>query len=216
MATYAQLKKQIDQLNKQADAARQIEKGATLTKVREAVAAFELTVEEVFGTAAAKSGKPKASKAAAPKRRPKGAGQAKYRHPKSGAEWSGFGRAPAWLASVKDRTKFLIGQEPVAEVNPAEKAVSKTAKKAIAKKATPSPKAQPAAKKAVKAVVATAAKKVAPVTPKATVKTPAKKAVKVVTPKAPAKASRKHAVKATPVTSPAAAPEVATQEAAPV
>jgi hypothetical protein len=72
----------------------------------------------------------RASKAAAPKRTPKGAGQAKYRHPKSGAEWSGFGRAPAWLASVKDRTKFLIGQVPVAEVKPAEKAVSKPAQKA--------------------------------------------------------------------------------------
>ena len=33
---------------------------------------------------------------------------AKYRDPKSGAEWSGRGKAPGWLASVKDRTKFLI------------------------------------------------------------------------------------------------------------
>uniref|UniRef100_UPI00158AD6B2 H-NS family nucleoid-associated regulatory protein n=1 Tax=Burkholderia anthina TaxID=179879 RepID=UPI00158AD6B2 len=31
-----------------------------------------------------------------------------YRDPKSGATWSGRGRAPAWLASVKDRSKFLI------------------------------------------------------------------------------------------------------------
>jgi DNA-binding protein H-NS len=34
---------------------------------------------------------------------------AKYRDPKSGATWSGKGRAPAWLAAVKDRTKYLIG-----------------------------------------------------------------------------------------------------------
>jgi DNA-binding protein H-NS len=33
---------------------------------------------------------------------------AMYRDPKTGAEWSGRGRAPAWIASVKDRTKFLI------------------------------------------------------------------------------------------------------------
>ncbi|MFM0053176.1 H-NS histone family protein [Caballeronia grimmiae] len=33
---------------------------------------------------------------------------AKYRDPKSGAEWSGRGKAPGWLASVKDRNKFLI------------------------------------------------------------------------------------------------------------
>ncbi|WP_250504024.1 H-NS family nucleoid-associated regulatory protein [Caballeronia sp. AZ7_KS35] len=39
---------------------------------------------------------------------PRGPQPAKYRDPKSGAEWSGRGKAPGWLASVKDRTKFLI------------------------------------------------------------------------------------------------------------
>lgn len=33
----------------------------------------------------------------------------KYRDPKTGATWSGRGRAPAWLADGKDRTVFLIG-----------------------------------------------------------------------------------------------------------
>jgi DNA-binding protein H-NS len=32
----------------------------------------------------------------------------KYRDPETGAMWSGRGRAPAWLADVKDRTAFLI------------------------------------------------------------------------------------------------------------
>jgi DNA-binding protein H-NS len=32
---------------------------------------------------------------------------AKYRHPKTGATWTGHGRAPAWIANVKDRSKFL-------------------------------------------------------------------------------------------------------------
>jgi DNA-binding protein H-NS len=36
---------------------------------------------------------------------------AKYRDPKSGATWSGRGRAPAWMANAKDRTKFLIEAE---------------------------------------------------------------------------------------------------------
>ncbi|RDU97499.1 H-NS family nucleoid-associated regulatory protein [Trinickia dinghuensis] len=38
----------------------------------------------------------------------KGQQPAKYADPKSGATWSGRGRAPAWLAAAKDRTKFLI------------------------------------------------------------------------------------------------------------
>ncbi|PMS17479.1 histidine biosynthesis protein [Trinickia dabaoshanensis] len=33
---------------------------------------------------------------------------AKYRDPKTGATWSGRGRAPAWIANAKDRAKFSI------------------------------------------------------------------------------------------------------------
>lgn len=36
---------------------------------------------------------------------------AKYRDRKSGATWSGKGRAPSWLANVRDRSKFLIEEE---------------------------------------------------------------------------------------------------------
>jgi DNA-binding protein H-NS len=39
---------------------------------------------------------------------------AKDRDRKSGATWSGKGRAPAWLANAKDRTKFLIDGEGAA------------------------------------------------------------------------------------------------------
>jgi DNA-binding protein H-NS len=33
---------------------------------------------------------------------------AKYADPKTGATWSGHGRASAWIANVKDRSKFLV------------------------------------------------------------------------------------------------------------
>ncbi len=38
----------------------------------------------------------------------KGQQPAKYRDPDTGATWSGRGRAPAWIANSKDRTKFEI------------------------------------------------------------------------------------------------------------
>jgi hypothetical protein len=65
---------------------------------------------------------------------------AMYKDPKSGATWSGRGRAPAWLAGAKDRAKFLIvGASTAADAKPAvTKAVAKrtpTAKKTAAKKA---------------------------------------------------------------------------------
>jgi DNA-binding protein H-NS len=34
----------------------------------------------------------------------------KYRDPKSGAEWTGRGRAPKWIATARNRDRFLIAQ----------------------------------------------------------------------------------------------------------
>ncbi|MFL9860413.1 H-NS family nucleoid-associated regulatory protein [Paraburkholderia madseniana] len=58
---------------------------------------------------------------------------AMYQDPKSGATWSGRGRAPAWLANVKDRSKFLIAGGAEATVATTLGAVSKA--KASVKKA---------------------------------------------------------------------------------
>jgi DNA-binding protein H-NS len=44
--------------------------------------------------------------------KPKGKQPPKYQDPKTGATWSGRGPAPAWLASAKDRSRFLIGAAP--------------------------------------------------------------------------------------------------------
>jgi DNA-binding protein H-NS len=134
----------------------------------------------------------------------KGPQPAKYRDPKSGATWSGRGPAPAWLAAVKDRAKFLIeGANAVTTETRAANKASKTnttsksgavsrkaavkkvaatkvstAKKAVvAKKATA--KKAPATKAAVAARNTVAAKKeVTPAATKAPVKkAPAKKTV---------------------------------------
>ena len=81
-----------------------------------------------------------AAGAVARKGQRKGPQPALYRDPKSGSTWSGRGRAPAWLASSKDRSEFLIdGASTAADAKPAvAKAVGKkapTAKKTAAKKA---------------------------------------------------------------------------------
>jgi DNA-binding protein H-NS len=102
-----------------------------------------------------------AKKAAKPGRYVRGPQPALYRHPASGATWSGRGKAPAWLASAKDRTTFLIdksavessSKEPVAKKGAATKksAASKktpTTKKTVATKKTSTVKKTAAAKKA--------------------------------------------------------------------
>ncbi len=49
-----------------------------------------------------------ASKAKAAGNYVRGPQPAMYKDPKSGATWSGRGRAPGWIAEAKDRSKFLI------------------------------------------------------------------------------------------------------------
>lgn len=220
MATYAQLKKQMEQLAKQAEAALKAEKDAVLAKVRDAVGSFSLTVEEVFGVVSKKQAK--SSKPAGAKRVPKGAGQAKYADPKTGATWSGFGRAPAWIASAKDRTKFLVDQQAAVAATAKPKAVKSAVKpkaKSTTMKAPATKKAAKAAapvapaKKATRAVSAAPAKKAAkttakvktaPVAPKkpANATAPAKKAA---SPKAKVKVS------AVPTTTPVAEPAAVAQ-----
>ncbi|GJH14846.1 H-NS histone family protein [Caballeronia novacaledonica] len=99
----------------------------------------------------------------------------KYRDPMSGETWSGRGRAPAWLATAKDRTQFLIEKPEVASANsesaPAKKLTKKTAVKKAAKKTaakTAAVKNASIAKSAKKAATKTSstAKKIAPATKK--------------------------------------------------
>jgi DNA-binding protein H-NS len=144
----------------------------------------------------------KASAAPAAKRgkgQPKGAQPPKYLDPKSGATWSGRGPAPAWLAAVKDRSKFLIEGATAAAAPKAAKAVkaAKAAKSGLAKAATSAAGKKTAAKKVARKTAAkkTAAKKATPASRKAAVKKTAgrKSAVKTAR-KAPA---RKAAAKST-------------------
>ncbi|WP_454728037.1 MULTISPECIES: H-NS histone family protein [Cupriavidus] len=98
MATskYQDLKAQLLELEAKAERAREEELATVLADVREKVATYGLTVKQVFGTAS-KLGQAGAKPKVPPM----------YRDPKTGAEWSGRGRAPAWIADKK-RERFLI------------------------------------------------------------------------------------------------------------
>ncbi|MFM0731597.1 H-NS family nucleoid-associated regulatory protein [Paraburkholderia sediminicola] len=136
------------------------------------------------------------------KGQPKGAQPPKYLNPKTGATWSGRGPAPAWLATVRDRTKFLIDGAAATQNVAAKKIV--TAEKAVASKA--------AAKKGRAATKKVAAKKGArPAAKKAAVKKTAVKKTAAAK-KAP---GRKAGSKAKAgATSAAAAPQTSTVQAA--
>ncbi|WP_333968798.1 H-NS histone family protein [Burkholderia orbicola] len=91
--TYRQVKAELEKLQQEAEALRQQEVAAVVTEIREQVAEFGLTAEDIFGR------KRSTHTPLAPM----------YRDPKTGATWSGRGKPPAWIAG-KNRNRFLIEQ----------------------------------------------------------------------------------------------------------
>ena len=93
-----ELLEQREALEKAIAEARKSEISAAVTKVREIVAQYGLTTQDVFPSRSGKSGgaKPSVNKVAA-----------KYRDPATGQTWTGRGKAPKWIEG-KDRTPFVI------------------------------------------------------------------------------------------------------------
>jgi DNA-binding protein H-NS len=92
------LLQQRDALEKAIAQARQNEISAAVTQVREIVAEYGLTVQDIFPGRASKAGSAKASGSKV---------AAKYRDSATGQTWTGRGKAPKWIDG-KDRTQFLI------------------------------------------------------------------------------------------------------------
>ncbi len=119
MATLENLQAKIARLQAQAETLAAKQSSGVIAKIRDLMEKHGLTVADIEAhTGGRKRGrKPGAATVAKP------AASAKYRHPKTGATWTGHGRAPAWIASVRDRTKFLIdgsaAQAVVAATKPA-------------------------------------------------------------------------------------------------
>ncbi|MGO4396247.1 H-NS family nucleoid-associated regulatory protein [Variovorax sp. M-6] len=193
--SYAQLKSAIAKLEKEAAALREAETTKAVAQIRESIATFGLTVEQLFGRGS-KALKTAAGKAlGGGKAVRKGAGVPKYRHPKTGKTWTGFGKPPGWIATVRNRDKFLIDQSGVVAAPSVEKAVAPVA--TLANKATRKARTAPV-KKSVRA------RKVAP----AAVAVTEIKAEKPVAKKAAPKKSAP-SKKAAPAKKAAAAPKAA-------
>jgi len=95
--TYKELIQQREALELAIAQARQNEISTAVAKVRELVAEYGLTVQDIFPGRASKSGAVKATSKVA----------AKYRDAATGQTWTGRGKAPKWIEG-KDRTPFVI------------------------------------------------------------------------------------------------------------
>ncbi|MBR8085578.1 H-NS histone family protein [Burkholderia vietnamiensis] len=99
--SYTEIQAQIESLQEEAKAAREAEIAAVLEDIREKVATYGLTPQDVFGRKRSAKGAAGAKPASA----------IKYRDPKTGATWSGKGRAPGWITKARNRDKFLVEVE---------------------------------------------------------------------------------------------------------
>jgi DNA-binding protein H-NS len=98
MSQYADLKAQIAKLQAQADEARRTEIDNVVADIRQKIAEYGLTAQDLGFAVAARRGRP-------PKKAPL---PAKYQDPKSGNTWSGRGKPPKWIVG-KNRERFVIG-----------------------------------------------------------------------------------------------------------
>jgi DNA-binding protein H-NS len=116
MNELVKLRQQIADMEKQAAELQKKNRPAVLAELREQMAAYGITAEEL-SRPAAKTSRPKAApaKAVGPAKgkKPAVASPAKYRGPQ-GQTWTGHGTAPKWLNELlvdgKTREDFLINQ----------------------------------------------------------------------------------------------------------
>ncbi|RKE25259.1 DNA-binding protein H-NS [Paraburkholderia sp. BL23I1N1] len=132
MATLDSLQSKIRKLQAQADALIAKKSSAVIEKIRELMSTHGLTTADIDAHTGGKKRGPKPGTKAAVFAK---ASAAKYQDPKTGATWSGHGRAPGWIANAKDRSRFLIQDGADAVVAATGRTVSK-AKTAVKKAST--------------------------------------------------------------------------------
>ena len=95
MATYRELQAEIERLRREADIAREVEKAAVIQQIRGLIVDYQIYPQEL-------GIRSESTKKALPEAKP-----ARYRDPVTGETWSGFGRAPRWIAG-KTREDFAL------------------------------------------------------------------------------------------------------------
>ena len=102
MSTIESIQARIEALQAKADALVAKQSESALEKIHELMSRHSLTVSDIekYTGSGRKSGRAKSARKQS---------TVAYQDPKTGATWSGRGRAPAWIAKVKDRSKFAVG-----------------------------------------------------------------------------------------------------------
>ena len=158
MATLEQIQARMKKLQVQAEALLAERAQKAVDQIRELMIKHGLTTADIEARAKARreakaAGRRLSNGVVKTAAGAKGKLPPKYRHPKTGATWSGHARPPAWIKDVKDRTRFLIDGAAEIALNGSGASKAKTvAGKASAKKVAA--KKAPTKRAAVKKTVA--------------------------------------------------------------
>ena len=108
--TYTQIQRQIDALQKQADKLKQKEVGGVVDRIKEAIAHYGLTADQLFGASNSGARKSTLSSAKSSEKsgHAKGASSAAYADG-GGNTWGGRGPRPRWLRDALAAGKTLEG-----------------------------------------------------------------------------------------------------------
>jgi DNA-binding protein H-NS len=112
--TLAQIRQQIEKLEKEAKSVRAKEVAGVIGRIREAIESYSLTAEDLFGTKVNKASRPKRTAGGALKKvAKKKSAMAKFKDPSSNKTWTGHGKRPGWfvdaVASGKTAEELAIG-----------------------------------------------------------------------------------------------------------
>ncbi|VXC86270.1 Histone family protein nucleoid-structuring protein H-NS [Burkholderia sp. 8Y] len=119
MATLESVEAKIAKLQAQADALKKKRSSGVIAQIHSLMSEYGLSLEDLGSTS---DGKTLGARATSKKTSGKSASVAKYKDPKSGATWSGHGRAPSWIANAKNRDRFLIDSSAMSASAEGEKA----------------------------------------------------------------------------------------------
>ena len=97
-STYAEMQKQIAELQSKAEALKAQEIKDVIGRIREAIEVYGLTSDDLFGGVKAKAAGKRAKATAA--RSGKAASAPKYKDPASGKSWTGVGKRPGWFVTA--------------------------------------------------------------------------------------------------------------------
>src|SRR5471032_2473695 len=97
-ATYAEITKQIAELQRAAEDARRSEMAEAKAKIATIMKEYGLSVADLGISGSAKAAKPKTTVAP------------QFKNPETGEQWTGRGRAPRWLEG-KDKEQYRINPE---------------------------------------------------------------------------------------------------------